>query len=325
MSPLTDAALDDRQLERYLLGLLPEGDAERLDELSITDDDVAGRLRIVEDDLVDAYVSGELAGELLERFESFYLSSERRRQRVRFARSLLATDRGAGPAGTAGRESTGARPSSPHRVSRDGSSSFRPWLQSSRSTWSLATAAALLLFAGGTLLYQVVQLRSGLSEAQRASAELSRRANDLEQQLGDQRAASSQTAAATAAAPSNPPPSAIRALPTIALVLLPQTRAIGPIATLAVPQQADRVALELRLEPNDFTRYQVALTDPAANQVIWRSERLTSRLADDVQTVSIAIPAGLLKAQHYSLELDGLGAADSAEVVGSYAFQVVRR
>jgi len=323
MSPLTEAALDDRQLERYLLGLLPEGDAERLDELSITDDNVAERLRIVEDDLVDAYVSGELAGELLERFESFYLSSERRRQKVRFARSLLTTDRGAGPAGTAGRESTGARPARPHRVSRDASSSFRPWLQSSRSTWGLAVAAALLLFAGGPLLYQVVTLRSGLIEAQRASAELSRRANDLQQQLDEQRAASGQ--AATAAAPASPPTAATRALPTIALVLLPQTRAIGPIATLAVPQQADRVALELRLEPNDFTRYQVALTDPAANQVIWRSERLTSRLAEDVQTVSIAIPAGLLKAQHYSLEIDGLGPADSAEVVGSYAFQVVRR
>jgi hypothetical protein len=323
MPPLTEAALDDRQLERYLLGLLPEGDAERLDELSLTDDDVAGRLRIVEDDLVDAYVSGELAGELLERFESFYLSSERRRQKVEFARSFLATDRGAGPAGTAGREHTKARPAGPHRISSKESSSFRPWIQSSRSTWSLAAAAALLLFAGGPLLYQVVQLRSGLSEAQRASAELSRRANDLQQQLDDQRAAGSQ--AATAAVPDNPPPAATRALPTIALVLLPQTRAIGPIATLAVPQQAERLALELRLEPNDFTRYQVALTDPTANQVIWRSERLTSRLADDVQTVSIAIPAGLLKAQHYTLEIDGLGPADSAEVVGSYAFQVVRR
>ena len=117
MSPLTEAALDDRQLERYLLGLLPEEDAERLDELSITDDNVAGRLRIVEDDLVDAYVSGELAGELLERFESFYLSSERRRQKVKFARSFLATDRGAGPAGTAGHEPTQARPAGSHRIS----------------------------------------------------------------------------------------------------------------------------------------------------------------------------------------------------------------
>lgn len=111
----------------------------------------------------------------------------------------------------------------------------------------------------------------------------------------------------------------------IALVLLPQTRDIGPIATLAVPQGIDRVALELRADPNDFPRYQVSLTDPATNQVVWRSSTITAKVADDVKTVSVVIPATVLKAQHYSLELDGLGVASSAEVVGSYAFQVVRR
>ena len=45
---------DDRQLIRYLLGLLPEDEAQRYDEQSIVDDDVAARLRQVENDLVDA-------------------------------------------------------------------------------------------------------------------------------------------------------------------------------------------------------------------------------------------------------------------------------
>jgi hypothetical protein len=44
----------DRQLVRYLLGLLPEKDTERFDEECVVDDDVAERLRVVEDDLVDA-------------------------------------------------------------------------------------------------------------------------------------------------------------------------------------------------------------------------------------------------------------------------------
>jgi hypothetical protein len=82
------------QLVRYLLGLLLEEDAERLDAASIADDDVAAALRTAEDDLVDAYVRGLLTGETLERFESFYLASPRRRAKVCHARTFLrAVDR----------------------------------------------------------------------------------------------------------------------------------------------------------------------------------------------------------------------------------------
>jgi hypothetical protein len=48
-------------------------------------DGLAALLCIVEDDLVDAYVRGRLSGEMLERFESFYLESPYRRAKVRFA------------------------------------------------------------------------------------------------------------------------------------------------------------------------------------------------------------------------------------------------
>src|SRR3979411_2678590 len=118
MSLLHESGLDDQQLVRYLLGLLPDEDAERLDEMSVVDDDVAWRLRVVEDDLVDAYVGGTLAGETLERFESFYFSSPVRRQKVQFAGGFLrAVDRVAVPAKTdAGRGAVRA----PGRARRGG-------------------------------------------------------------------------------------------------------------------------------------------------------------------------------------------------------------
>ena len=93
--PISRASMqDDRQLIRYLLGLLTDEEAERYDEQSIVDDDLAARLRVVEDNLVDAYVNGTLEEDLRQRFESFYLSSPRRREKVRFAaRFLGAVDR----------------------------------------------------------------------------------------------------------------------------------------------------------------------------------------------------------------------------------------
>src|SRR6476619_7322119 len=89
MSLSNSSERTDGQLVSYLLGLLPDDEAQRLDEASIADDEFVSRLRIVEHDLVDAYVGGNLAGEQLERFQSHYLTSPRRRENVLFATSFL--------------------------------------------------------------------------------------------------------------------------------------------------------------------------------------------------------------------------------------------
>jgi hypothetical protein len=110
MSLPPDPGHDPVQLVRYLLGLLSEEDAERLDAASIADDEVAAQLRIAEDDLVDAYVRGLLTGDTLERFESFYLASPRRRAKVCHARTFLrAVDR-VTPADPDSSRNSGAEP-----------------------------------------------------------------------------------------------------------------------------------------------------------------------------------------------------------------------
>ena len=81
---------DEELVVQYLLGSIPEEEATRLDELAFVNDEFAERLRAVEYDLVDAYVKGELSGEVLDRFQSHYLTSPARREKVKFAESLLA-------------------------------------------------------------------------------------------------------------------------------------------------------------------------------------------------------------------------------------------
>jgi hypothetical protein len=51
---------DDRSVIQYLLGATSGEETDRLDELSITDDEFASRLRSAENDLVDAYAKGNL-------------------------------------------------------------------------------------------------------------------------------------------------------------------------------------------------------------------------------------------------------------------------
>lgn len=75
-------------LREYLLGVLREEEAERLDELYITDDAFVAALAAAEKDVVDAYVQNELTSDEQEKFKSHYLSSHSRRQRTQFAEAL---------------------------------------------------------------------------------------------------------------------------------------------------------------------------------------------------------------------------------------------
>jgi hypothetical protein len=334
MFPFSERPDDERQLVRYLLGQLPEEEAERIDESSIADDDVAWRLRAVEDDLVDAYVTGNLDGDTRERFEAHYLASPKRREKVRFAAGLLgAVDRAvASEDGGAGRQAAPEARESARAASRG-------WtISRATASWRFVAVAALVLVGCAALLLQGARLRRGLNQARTESAELTRRMTDLERQLQNQRAANVDVAAeldrtrsaleAAARLPAgrgaNPADRRSPSLAPIAVVLFPQTRTAGPVATLAAPRGVDRVRLELRLESKDFPRYRVGLRDPATNQIVWRSAEITARASDNASFVPVAIPGTLLKPQHYALELTGIDAIAPDEVVGSYAFQIIR-
>jgi hypothetical protein len=304
MSLSHEIAVHDQQLVRYLLGLLAEDEADRIDELSVVDDDLAARLRVVEDDLVDAYVRGALSGDTLKRFESHYLSSPLRRDRVTFARNFVSAVDRAQPLAAAGIRTRSGRPR---------------WVAG-----LAAAAAAVLLVASVGLLLQSVRLGRGLSDAESARIALDQRTRDLERQLAELRAAN-QTAVSELerlrGSSATAQPDALR----IALVLLPQTRAVGPVPTLAVPPGAARIGFELRLESNDFSRYQVGLRDPAANTTVWRSGWAAPRTSAGVSSVLIALPSELLKPQHYTFDLAGRGPGGGAEVVGSYTFEIAPR
>jgi hypothetical protein len=62
----------------------------RLEERYFKSDDQFEKMEMVEDELIDAYVRGQLSERECRLFEENYLSSERRRDKVRIARELLA-------------------------------------------------------------------------------------------------------------------------------------------------------------------------------------------------------------------------------------------
>src|SRR5215470_1344929 len=186
MSSQDKSAYDDQLLTRYLLGMLPTEETERLDELSIVDEEIAARLSAVEYDLVDAYVRGEIRGEGLARFESFYLSSAKRREKVQFARALLERESGTVAAPAIALTSVVSPPGEPGKKSppRRRLLLSRPILQ-----WGFAGAAAILILAAGYLLLANARLQREMSESRARQSEFDRRERDLRSQLDQQRSA----------------------------------------------------------------------------------------------------------------------------------------
>jgi hypothetical protein len=289
----------DDEIIRYLLGELSEDDAERLDEQSVVDDDFAARLRVVEDDLVDAYASGRLTGDRLKRFEAFYLASPRRRDRAAFARRFLTAVDG------------DAR-------NRDARVPVqKPPTALARTWWPLAVAAMLCLVVGALLLRQARLLDTARDANERATA-ADQRVSVLAEELAEQQKATA--AAEASAAQTHATPSAM-----VALVLLPQTRGVETAPLLAVGASAPSIPIALSIEGTAHGPFDASLKDPATNQIVWRSGPLTADAAQPGRLVTVAVPGPLLKAQHYVLDVFAAGSTRGRDFVGSYAFEVVRR
>ena len=316
---------DTEKIVSYLLGALPAAEAERLDELSISDDEFADRLGAVENDLVDTYVRGELAGARLERFNRHYLASPRRQEKIRLARTLLGFADAA-----AAVEPSNSRPKKKPSTSTPRLGLFtRPaW------PWGVAIAAVLLLLAGGYLWLENNRLRHQVTATEAERAALQEREQELAKQLEQRQSTDDQTAAELARVrerlaqlesqrviPQNETGGAgERALQVVSMVLTPPTRGSGQVPKITLPASADVLAVELQLEANDFPAYRATLKDPATSRIIWRSGNLP--IKGGRNTVAVRLPARRLRPQNYTLELSGVRSSGASEIITDYTFKI---
>ena len=155
-------------------------------------------------------MKGELFGETLERFRSFYLSSEDRREKVRFAELFYGSV-----------EQAATRPVDAKRAWF-----AAPWRI---PHWGLAGAVCLIVLVAVYLLFENLRLRNQVNQAEARSEKSQQRARDLEKRLEEQ-----QRAVAT-----SPAIERTRALICVAFVLAPPTRSGGSFRTITLPGEPD--------------------------------------------------------------------------------------
>lgn len=318
--------IDQTEAVKYLLGELTEAEQARLEEQFFHDAALSEALSEAEDDLIDQYAREELSPHERERFEGHFLISERRREKVKFARALLQAEHAA---------STPAR-------ARDRQT--LPWWKSlfspllvPRPALSYSLAAVAFLFLVGTvwLFSEVRQLRNQIAQFESERETRERQNQQLNEQVVEQGRLSEELAAQKEKLeqdilqlqrPGDGPDrqEGQRLSTTFAtFILLPGARGSEGLQKLTLPPGARAVRLQLNLRPGDeYSGYQVKLQPAGGGQVRnWNGLRAAS--AKGVRAVLVEVQASQLRAGQYEVTLSGV-AKGQTEPLGYYYFDLTK-
>jgi hypothetical protein len=342
---MENAKYNDEIIIQYLLGSLPNEETERLDKLSLIDDEYAKRLTIVENDLIDSYLRGELSGENLQKFKLHYLASPKRREKVRAAKSFQTfVEKGTG---------SGQRESKPKKtqiLSISNNSTHKSSIPPDIFTFSrLIFAAAALLLAGiGWLVFEISRLRNQVAQAQiERNAQIERKAleqrdKELQELIERQRLANTATEKELKRIRSEKDrlerqmelerqiaKSQPSALPTnlniASFKLTAPSQAAGLVTTISVPIRTDYVALQIELEPDYYPAYNaILLSQPGRIPTGWKRERLRPRDMGKSKVIEVLIPATLFRSREYLLSLTGITGRGIPDCVRGYPFKVLK-
>jgi hypothetical protein len=330
---------NEELIERYLLGDLADDEQVRLEDRAFSDHRYMQDVLAVEGDLIDDYVRGALSEHKRRQFESRFLASHERRQKVEFARALakVASESALG-------ETVSQPIIAPARVSWW--NSFLALLRDANPAMKFSLAAASLLLVVGIpwLLMQTVRLRGELRQLQAERQTQQTRQETLERQAAD---AGVRTEELTARLEQEQKlrersEELARQLeqekdrlslsqkessqPTIAsLILLPGiSRSESNRPKLALPQAARLARLQIGLErEDDYPSFRVELRT-AQGQQVWAQDRLRPRQSRAGRILNLTIPGSALGAGSYELALKGVIDQQKTEDVRYYYFDVLK-
>jgi hypothetical protein len=295
---------DIDEIHAFLLGTLPEERRGAFEDRMFVDEEFFDRVEFAEDELIDAYMTGELPAALRSRFETWFLKSPRRRDRLELAVALsefLMPSRPAKPR------------SSPGRIAA-WFSNFSKW-----PTPAVAACGLAVLFCASS-----IWLGSTLVRERRIAADQRRVA---EQQFAELRR---RTTAAPPQQAQNPPQSHPPAKGpekrgpqiNLAFLLLPNATR-GEDSVITVPAEVKSVQLTLKtLTSITPGRYQAIIRDRSQHE-IWRRD-LFQRAGSKSNALAVVVPARVLSPGAFTLALSAFEADGKTDVIADYAFRVVR-
>jgi hypothetical protein len=309
-------------IQRFLLGELAEADRTAIERELLADRERFEQVCSVEDDLIDAYLRGNMAREVRERFESHYLASQYNRERVATARILIAN------------------------INRMASETVKNRKRETEVSWlkrfsdfiqwrRLATVGVLvmtLVFALGSFwLYlerarlsgQIVTIQNEAqierSYLKQREQELSLQIQKLEAEIANERQLTENSKATLnrlRQQQSSPTP----AILTLLLTPTPIRDEKAP-PSLTLPLLNGKVRLLMELNSDSYSSYQIRL-QTAEGRGILNGNAVKVRFGKDREFAALTILTGKLTKGDYILILSGKTADGRDEEIDQYYFRV---
>ena len=294
---------DDRRV-RFLLGELTDEERASFESEWFENDETFAELEALEEALIEGYCEGVLAAPLSTRFEAAYLTSDARRRRVALTRLLgrLANRRTAAP------------------TERETPS----WRNPAR--WAAVLAAVALVSVLASLAWtrqrtqaleaEREQLRVEVASAGRAAAEQERRFAELHAELERERFQRERLASLLGEVP--------RAGSVLSLVLRgAQTRSGDEAPQLLLYPETVLVKLLLPVPQAAAGAYRARL-ETIDGDLLWERGELVARDTAAGPAVVLALVAERLPTGHLVVELSTESAGGGAQIVGEFAFRLLR-
>lgn len=314
---------NNKILREYLLDLLPEDETERLDELSVTDEEFAQKLIIAEHDLIDAYVNGELIEKELPQFREQYSRSPHRIERVRFAQAFQLINKTRDETEVIKADDIDER----LRTSIVSFFNFSNWFT---LKWGLVTSSLLVFVIASWFFVQQLRQRSPhtSSQAPEVMSDSGRQGrNDQEDhRLPDQStpASGAKTEQGDLTERPTTQPANQSSPRVVAFVLKPQMRTVSQPVELTIPNNTTTVAVTLQLGLSDTNYFRTMLIEPSSDRTVWKGGRVKTTTTDDIRVLKIRVPAGLLKQQMYRIRVVGIYPNGTEETTDEYSFRVIK-
>lgn len=136
---------DERHLKSYLLGELAQEEMRELEERLLREEEFANQVLLIEDELIEDYVLGELSSKEQQQFQKYFLTTPRRRRKLMMVEGLKERASIDMPAlvGSSGEQVNTATKVSNVRVAAPSW-----WTKLFQPRWKIAAFAALILVAG---------------------------------------------------------------------------------------------------------------------------------------------------------------------------------
>ena len=321
----------EKEIRRFLLSEMSEDERSVFEARFVADESLFEQINVAEDELIESYVRGTLSTAEKTIFEREFLSTENRRRRVAFTRSMLDKIK----------KENVIVANKTELASAKNSSVWTPFANLFKTPkFALGAVFALLIsvFGGWFLLRNSNQPEIVRQITPTPTAEIIASVQNQNSSVNQNNPPDSNTnAAENLSINKNDLPNANRpkvnanqnanqpeqniSQPAPVLALFAGTvRAGGKMPELNLPKTVAGATLQLNLESTDYKIYSIEIINPDGGQ-IFKNSKLKARNSK----INFFVPAAKLQAGEYIVRLSALNSNKETESVADYSFRVSRK